>query len=244
MTHGILLIDKPKGLTSYDVIRLLKKRMGQHLKMGHAGTLDPAATGLLIVGVGKDTKKLSRLLKLPKTYLAEILLGVQTTTGDMDGEIIREENVDNLDQRRVKEVLNSMVGELILPVPVYAAIKIKGTPIYQLARRGVAIKPPRRKMHILEAAFLGEKQLGKHRLIRARFKVGSGTYIRSLAEEIGRRLGVPATVRELRRTAIGNFRLSHARPPQEITILSTGSLQSKKDGSRHNKQGADYGIEI
>ena len=104
MKYGILLIDKPKGITSFDVIRKLRKKLGVR-KMGHSGTLDPLATGLLLIGVGKGTKKLKGLIGLPKTYSAEVLLGVRTDTGDLEGKVIEEKPVPKLDEKRVKKSL-------------------------------------------------------------------------------------------------------------------------------------------
>ena len=120
--RNILLIDKPKGITSFDVIRALRKKLGM-IKMGHAGTLDPLATGLMLVGVGEGTKELGGLLGLPKTYEAEVLLGVKTETGDLEGATMEETAVSEINEGEVKKVLAGMVGTLLLPVPKYSAVK-------------------------------------------------------------------------------------------------------------------------
>ncbi len=243
----ILLIDKPKGITSFDCIRILRKKLGIR-KMGHAGTLDPMATGLMIIGVGEGTKMLGQYLKLPKTYEAELLLGVHTDTGDITGrelpisppalELRRAGNnqfpnsnqISKISDEEIRKVLNEMVGKIELPVPAYSAIKRGGEALYKKARRGEIVDAPIKTMEVLSSEFLGvtvvpynydrsytvkggeEKENGL--VIKVRFDVGSGTYIRSLAEEFGRRLGVPATLAALRRTRIGEFRIEDAQKLQ------------------------------
>ena len=212
LNENIILIDKPKGITSFDVIRELRKELGIK-KIGHAGTLDPLATGLLIVGVGEGTKKLNEYLKLDKVYLVDILVGEKRDTGDLEGKIIEESEVNELDVSKVKNVLQEMVGELTLPVPRYSAIKERGEPLYKKARRGEEFKPSERKMIVYSAkSYDISYDLEKKRaVVKVEFNVSSGTYIRSLAEEFGKRLGHPATVAELRRISIGNFKIEDAR---------------------------------
>lgn len=221
----ILLVDKSKGITSYDVIRRIKKKYGK-LKIGHAGTLDPLATGLLIVGVGEGTKRMAEFLKLPKTYEVEILLGVRTDTGDLEGKIIESAicrhptssgQSPTSSRRRpmstvyVRKVLDGMVGEIELPVPVYSAVKQKGVPLYKRARRGERVTPPKKKMEIRRISLREMRRENNKTVLEVVMDVGSGTYVRSIAEEIGNRLGVPATVKELRRTKIGNFNVKNAK---------------------------------
>lgn len=205
----ILLIDKPSGITSFDVIRQLRKKLGIR-KMGHAGTLDPLASGLMIIGVGEGTKKLNDYLKLPKVYVAEILFGMRTDTGDITGEISEEKEIDSLDPQRVSDALGSMVGELQLPVPAYSAIKQGGEALYKKARRGENVEPPIKTMKVISVDFFDISKESGNWVVTARFFVNSGTYIRSLVEELGKRLGYPATLRALRRTQIGNFKIENA----------------------------------
>lgn len=205
----IVLIDKPKGLTSFDVIRKLRRKLGVR-KMGHAGTLDPLATGLLIIVVGEGTKKLKDLIGLPKTYVVEILLGKKTTTGDLEGKVIENAKIENLKTEKVEGVLNGIVGTLELQVPLYSAIKKKGKPLYKYARDGEKVEIPIKKMKINSAELISLMCENNECVISAKMDVESGTYIRSVAEEIGRRLGYPATVRELRRTRIGDFYIKDA----------------------------------
>ena len=204
-----MLVDKPKGITSFDVIRKLRKRFGVR-KMGHAGTLDPLATGLLIVGVGSCTKKLHQYIGLPKTYEVEVLLGRKTTTGDMEGGVVEQAKVPPLDRKEVLRVLEAMCGTLPLPVPLYSAIKREGKPLYAYARSGQAVEVPVKKMRIYRIELLDMTQDGDEVILSLRMDVGSGAYVRSIAEAIGGRLGVPATVKELRRTRVGEFDVKDA----------------------------------
>lgn len=213
--QGILFIDKPKGITSFDVVRHLRKELGVE-KIGHAGTLDPLATGLMIIGVGRGTKKLRGYVKLPKEYTAEILVGERRTTGDMEGNIIEEAKVMVLDEEQVKEILKEMIGVLTLPVSPYSAIKKGGVPMYKRARKaereGKEVEEtPMRDMEVMEVELLACACKDDRCVLTARFFVGSGTYIRSLAEELGRRLGYPATLYDLRRTRVGDFSIEKAQ---------------------------------
>ncbi|PIR87431.1 MAG: tRNA pseudouridine(55) synthase TruB [Candidatus Harrisonbacteria bacterium CG10_big_fil_rev_8_21_14_0_10_49_15] len=219
----ILLIDKLKGITSFDVIRRLRRIRqladGRYPKMGHAGTLDPLASGLMLIGVDKGTKKLTELVGLDKTYIAEVLLGKQTSTGDMEGKIVVELPVD---EERVKKeiaaVLAGMVGELELAVSIYSAIKKDGKALYKYARAGQAVEAPIRKMIIHEARLL-KLELP---IVEVEFSVASGVYVRSLGEELGRRLGTVATLANLRRTCIGPYRVEDAQGLEDLEIGKLG----------------------
>ncbi len=221
MPDTLIFLDKPAGITSAKAVARVKRALGVR-KAGHAGTLDPLATGLLIIGINEGTKKLSEYLKLPKTYEAEILLGLRTATGDLEGKVLEEKPVGEIAESAVQEALAGMVGTLELPVSPYSALKRGGEPLYKKARRGEEVEPVIRNMEIRSAEFLGISEthhssfLQKARMmpgviVRTRFDVGSGTYIRSLAEELGRRLGYPATLAGLRRTRIGEFRIEDAK---------------------------------
>lgn len=206
----LLLIDKPQGITSFGVVARVR-RMLNVKKVGHAGTLDPMATGLLLLGIGEGTKKLAEYLKLPKTYEATIRLGVRTTTSDLEGEVLEEQAVPPLSEAEARTAIEGLIGTLTLPVSAYSAIKQGGVPLYKKARRGESVVLPMREMEVHSAEFLGISCADGRCDIKARFDVGSGTYIRSLAEEIGKRLGVPATLASLRRTRVGDFRIKDAR---------------------------------
>lgn len=205
--EGIILVDKPQGITSFDVIRKLRIKLGIK-KMGHAGTLDPLATGLMIIALNDATKKLTQFLKLPKTYSAEILLGTSTDSGDITGIILAEAVVEKT-LLEVQHVVQNLRGVIHLPVPAYSAIKVKGTRLYERARKGEVFETPIKPMEVRSAELIEYHTEGSKAVLKVVFDVGSGTYIRSLAEEIGRHLGVPATIKSLRRTRIGDFSLEN-----------------------------------
>ena len=211
----LLLIDKPKGITSFDVIRRLRRTL-QIKKMGHAGTLDPLASGLMLIGVGKGTKGLTSLVKLDKEYLAEVRIGERRSTGDLEGEIVEEREVKTLTESEVEVALATLVGALSLPVSAYSAIKVDGVPMYKRARSAEKIGKtvadvPEREMKVYEAELLKFETGDGRAVATVRFSVGSGTYIRSLAEELGRRVGYPATLQNLRRTKVGEFDIKDAK---------------------------------
>lgn len=215
----LLLVDKPKGITSFDVIRQLRRQTGIK-KFGHAGTLDPLASGLMLVGVERGTKKLSELIKLDKEYIAEIRLGESRTTGDLEGDIVDSVNLSSeqmsMLQKEIAAVVQTLVGEQTLPVSAYSAIKVDGVPMYKRARKAemtgdTVIDIPVRTMTVHEAEVLGTEQQSGRLAVGVRFHVGSGTYIRSLAEELGRRLCLPACLADLRRTQVGEYRIEDAQ---------------------------------
>jgi len=211
MKDGIILVDKPSGITSFDVIRSLRRKLGVR-KMGHAGTLDPLATGLLIVGVGTATKDLTALVGLPKVYEAEILLGTRTDTSDIDGRVVEIVPVPTLSTNEIESTLTGMKGTLDLPVSLYSAIKKDGKPLYKYARDGKDIEAPMRTMIVRDVRFVSYDDY----VIRAVFDVSSGTYIRSLAEELARRLKTVGTIQNLRRVSIGDYKVQNAKKLEDF----------------------------
>lgn len=220
----IIFIDKPAGMTSFDVIRNLRRSTGIK-KFGHAGTLDPLATGLMILGVEKGTKRLEEFIKLDKEYLAEIRIGESRTTDDMEGEIVDEKEVESLLENEIADAVEKLVGTIRLPVSAYSAIKKEGKPMYKRAREAeakgeVVTDVPMRDMVVLEAELLESAPViidGKKRHVaKVRFHVESGVYIRSLAKELGRILGYPATIQSLRRTKIGEYSLEQAQQLEDF----------------------------
>ena len=210
--NSILAVYKPKGITSFDLIRIIRKNTDIK-KIGHAGTLDPNAEGLMILGTGTSTKKLTGLVGLDKTYIAEIKLGTQTDSGDIDGAIESEELVNIIDASQVEEIIESFRGTYKLPVSLYSAIKKDGKPLYKYARAGEAVEKPVREMTIHSSRFISYN----HPIITAEFSVSSGTYIRSIAEEIAKKLGTIGLLQNLKRTRIGEYSLDAAiRIDQEI----------------------------
>jgi len=207
--EDILLVNKPKGISSFDVIRHLRRKTGIR-KMGHAGTLDPLASGLMIIGVESGTKKLSEFIKLDKSYVADILLGRETTTGDMEGEIVKEAKVLFIEEDYIKELMNAFNGEFELLPPKYSAIKKDGKALYKYARSGEEVEILPRVMKVYKSEFLGSDKVPEGFILRVSFDVASGVYIRSLVIKIGELLGVPATLYDLKRTKIGEFDLKNA----------------------------------
>lgn len=215
----ILLIDKPTGMTSFDVIRQLRRRTKVR-KFGHAGTLDPAASGLMILGVERGTKRLTEFIKLDKEYVAEILLGESRTTGDMDGEVLVSVDEVEVDETTIYKAVRALVGKLTLTVSAYSAIKKDGIPMYKRAYAAAKLgevmsEVPIRDMTVFgaEVQDISIKSIhGQGRvIIKICFTVASGTYIRSLAVKLGDVLGYPATLYSLRRTKIGTFTLTDAK---------------------------------
>lgn len=209
LPENIILVDKPKGITSFDVIRRLRREMGIK-KMGHAGTLDPLASGLMIIGINDGTKKMEEFLKLDKTYEAEILLGTKTDTGDLEGEIIESREVVNVEEDYIDEVFRNFHGEFDIAVPKYSAIKRGGKALYEYAREGIEVEVPVKKMKIYKSQLLGIDETDTGFILKVKFDVASGVYIRSLVEFIGNFLDTPATLANLRRTKIGEYDLKEA----------------------------------
>ncbi len=211
-----LIIDKPAGLTSFGVIRELKKITGEK-KIGHSGTLDPMATGVLVLALGKATKKLANLIKLDKEYEAEIMFGLKSDTYDKEGKVeINDEKLCagiNLD--KIKQALKSFTGEILQMPPVYSALKIKGQRACDLVRQGKKVELQARKVQIYKIEILDYKvKKWQEQIFRPvltlRVHCSSGTYIRSLAHDLGEKLGSGALLFNLRRTQVGDFRIEKA----------------------------------
>jgi tRNA pseudouridine55 synthase len=209
--NEILLIDKPKDWTSFDVVAKIRgvytKKEGKKVKVGHAGTLDPFATGLLIVLLGQATKDQDSYMKQDKEYEATLRLGKTSTTGDPEGEI---KEVSELvpDIKDIERVLSEFVGEISQTPPAFSAIKVDGKRAYKLAREGKEVKIEPRKVTIYSIELLSYEYPNLKILV----KCSSGTYIRTLGEDIGGSLKCGAYLTDLRRTAIGEYKVSDARP--------------------------------
>jgi len=206
MISGLLLIDKPAGITSFDVVRRVRRALKVR-KVGHLGTLDPFATGLLPLALGEATKLAQFLLEEPKTYLATLTLGVETDTQDLTGRVTAES--DRLPSpEEVHQAATRFVGEIEQVPPSYSAVHHQGERLYKLARRGEAVEvPPRQvviyRLEVMEAALPQ---------VTVRVECGKGTYIRTLAHDLGRALGCGAHLVALTRLAVGAFRLEEALP--------------------------------
>ncbi|MBO4401290.1 MAG: tRNA pseudouridine(55) synthase TruB [Selenomonadaceae bacterium] len=206
MSDGFINLNKPAGMTSHDAVNIVRKIFGTK-KVGHAGTLDPAAVGILPIAVGRATKFIEYLADCNKTYRAEIIFGVATDTGDLEGEIIqRVEDFVLPSVEEIRAVVEKFTGEIEQVPPKHSAIKINGRKAYDLARRNVEFEMPRRRVTIHEIKILG---VGENS-VSLEINCGKGTYIRSLAVDIGSALKIPAALKFLQRTRVGEFCLCHA----------------------------------
>lgn len=216
MTDGILLIDKPADMTSFGVVarvrRVLSEQNGMKTKVGHCGTLDPFATGLLILCIGKECKNAGEYMKRDKVYEATVRLGQVSSTGDPEGEVT---DVSDRQPARedVEKALRTFVGDILQTPPAHSAIKIGGQRAYKLARRGEEVEMPKRTVTIHDLEIIGYT----YPELKIRTHVSSGTYIRSLAQDIGEALGTGAYCTQLRRTSIADWDVTKAQ-----TLASLG----------------------
>ncbi len=201
----VVLINKPANWTSFDVVNKIRRAL-KIKKVGHAGTLDPFATGLLIVGVGKGTKALNSFMNLDKTYRALIRLGVETDTYDVTGEIVREQSIEKVTREQVEQILNEMKGELWQVPPMYSAKKVNGKPLYKLARKGQHVERQPQKVVVHEVRLLSWQPP----FFEVELTVSKGTYIRSYAHDLGQKLGTGAILQKLERTQIGPHHLTES----------------------------------
>lgn len=205
----MLLVDKPKGLTSSRVVERIRKKFG--VKAGHTGTLDPLATGLLVVLTGRRTKDASLFLKLDKAYEVKAVLGIKTDTFDSEGKVVWRSN-DEVTREAVEMALKEFQGEIWQTPPPFSAKKIEGRKAYQLARKGISVDIPPKKVGIYS---LELKEFEFPYFVFA-CEVSSGFYVRSLAHDIGEKLGVGATVLEVRRTRVGPYHVEQAKGLDEL----------------------------
>lgn len=216
---GVLLVDKAPDWTSFDVVNFLKNRFNIP-KIGHCGTLDPAATGLLVIVCGKFTRLSQNLSSDNKVYETRLLLGVKTNTDDMEGEIIEERPTDELDKLTVEKTILSFVGDSMQIPPMVSAIKKDGKKLYELARKGIEIEREPRPIHISKI------DIHSVDLPEAHFTVhcSKGTYIRSLCSDIGTKLGNVGTLKNLRRIASGKFSIADAITLDELKNMEQSDL--------------------
>ncbi len=201
--NGILIVDKPLGKTSFDMVRDVRKKYNIK-KVGHIGTLDPMATGVLAILIGEATKLSDYLVEHDKEYIATLCMGEKRDTGDSEGKIIEEKPAPgNLSKENLTEILYSFKGESMQIPPMYSAIKINGEKLYDLARKGIKVERKPRKINIYDIELLEFN--GKE--IKFRVVCSKGTYIRSLCEDIAEKLNTLGYMKELKRTRIGNFKI-------------------------------------
>lgn len=211
--NGIILVDKPAGMSSFGVVarirRQLRQEFGRKIKVGHTGTLDPFATGLMILVIGPECKNAGKYSKLDKVYEASFRLGQTSTTGDPEGEIT-DVSANEPRLQQVENALQNFIGEIEQTPPTFSAIKINGQRAYKLARKGEIVEMPKRKVTIFSIDILDYSYPN----LRVRVHVSSGTYIRSLAEDVGQVLGVGAYCSSLRRIMISQYNLDEAQAIQ------------------------------
>ena len=213
--NGVIIVNKSKGYTSHDIVAKVKKITGE--KVGHTGTLDPLATGVLPILIGKGTLCSKYLMNHDKTYKVLLKLGIKKSTGDEEGEIIQEETVDEeiLDERNVKIVLNSFLGEQMQIPPIYSAIKVKGKKLYEYARKGQKVEIEPRKITIYAIKLLKINKVSSE--IQFEVSCSKGTYIRSLCEDIAQKIGTVGYMKELQRTRVGIFTIEQSVLAEDLT---------------------------
>jgi len=219
---GALLIDKPSGPTSHDVVDVIRRKFGIK-KVGHCGTLDPAATGLLIIVLGRGTKLSEKLMGDDKVYEGTIKFGEATDSYDADGELTASLPVPPMALEQLNEEAGNFIGDIMQVPPMVSAIKKAGVPLYKLARKGVEVEREPRLVHIYNFRFTDYAEpVGTFKLACTK-----GTYVRSIAHDLGQKLGCGAHLATLRRSASGKFDVADARPLDEILTLSSADLAKR-----------------
>lgn len=220
--NGILLIDKPAGMTSHSVISRLRRKTGIK-KMGHVGTLDPSATGLLVVCIGHATKISSFLTISDKMYRTDVCLGKTTTTYDTEGEIVSEKNAEHITKQNILDLLSSFEGEQEQIPPMFSAVKIAGKKLYQYARANQEVDVPSRKVNVESFRLISFS----NPLVTLEIACSKGTYVRSLVHDLGQKLGVGASVITIRRLKSGAFTLEHAAKLEDVLEMDLEKITER-----------------
>jgi len=211
MNDGIIVVDKPGGMTSHDVVACVRKKLKMR-RIGHAGTLDPLATGVLVLLLGRKTKLFNKFVTFDKAYRATMILGTETTSADTHGKILKQSDYKQITKAQVEEAFGRFRGDLEQVPPMVSAVKIKGKKLYQLARAGIEVKREARKIRIntlvLESFDLPE--------VKFYLECTKGTYVRQLAEDIGKHLGCGACISQIQRTKVGEFCLKDSVSLKDI----------------------------
>jgi tRNA pseudouridine55 synthase len=214
--HGVAIVDKPAGVTSHDVVGMLRRRLGER-RVGHAGTLDPGATGVLVVGVGIATRLLRFVADGRKRYRGEVVLGVETDTLDADGTIVATHEMGLVSVAEAQRVATEhLTGEISQIPPMVSAIQVGGQRLHDLARRGIEVEREPRQVTVYSLAVAPTTDPS---VLAIDVECSAGTYVRTLAADLGRLLGGGAHLRNLRRTAVGPFSIDEAQPPDEVELL-------------------------
>lgn len=210
--NGVIVVNKEKGYTSRDVVNIVGKCLGTK-KIGHTGTLDPMATGVLVLCVGKGLKLVEMMMNHDKEYIAKVKLGVETDTLDVTGKVLRRENVFDISREKVLGVLDSFIGKQTQVVPKYSAIKVNGKKLYEYARNGEDVELPVKDIEIYSIELIGDV-VDNSFFIKC--CVSKGTYIRSLVRDIGYKLGTIASLEELERISLSKFNISDSYTVRDI----------------------------
>ncbi len=219
---GALLVDKPKGPTSHDVVDLVRRRFGIR-KVGHAGTLDPNATGLLVLLLGRGTKLSEKLMAADKVYEGTLKLGETTDSYDADGKVVATAPVPPLTLEQLNAVAATFEGDLMQAPPMVSAAKVGGVPLYKLARKGVEVERKPRLVHVYSFRFSAyQEPIAAFRVVCTK-----GTYVRSLVHDLGQKLGCGAYLATLRRLESGPLSVTRAIPLEELLRLSPAELQQR-----------------
>ena len=216
---GILLIDKPAGISSHSVVADIRHHF-QIDKVGHGGTLDPGATGLLLILVGKGTTLSSQIMGCDKKYTGEILLGTETNSQDIEGEVVAELPWDLVTEERLSAEMDKLTGDIYQLPPMVSAVKVNGVPLYKLARKGREVERKPRLIHVYRFKLLGyDAPVGRFEVL-----CGKGTYVRTLCHDVGKALGCGACMKSLRRVRCGMFSVEDALPHEKAMQLSREEL--------------------
>ena len=219
---GVAVVDKPAGWTSHDVVARARRLLGIR-RVGHAGTLDPDATGVLVLGVGRATRLLRYVTPLPKSYVGEIVLGVETTTLDAAGDVVGTFDMGHVTLDEVRAATAGLVGDIDQVPPMVSAVRVDGRRLHEMARQGLEVEREPRAVTVHRFEVTGEAGRGETGpVLRVEVDCSSGTYVRSLAADLGRALGGGAHLRALRRTAVGPFTEARARPLDDLEVLPPG----------------------
>ena len=243
--NGILIVDKEKGYTSRDVVNKVSKILNIK-KIGHTGTLDPIATGILVLCIGNSLKLVELLTNHDKEYHAKVKLGIETDTLDITGKILKSKDIKNITKEEIESVLKKYTGKIKQQVPIYSSIKVNGKKLYEYARNKEKIELPVREVEIYDLKLISDINNNEFEIY---CHVSKGTYIRSLIRDIGKSLGTYATMTELRRTKLGNFSLDNSYTIKEIEnnkfkllsnldILELPKIKVNKDIEKKIKNGA------
>ena len=205
MSEGIVIVDKPDGMTSHDVVAIARKKFNMR-RIGHAGTLDPLATGVLVLLIGKATKLFNKFVAFDKAYRATLILGTRTTSADIQGELIEQKSYAHISRVQMEEAFKKFSGHIAQVPPMVSAVKVKGQKLYQLARKGIEVKREPRQVRIdcLEIEHFNLPD------VKFYLECSKGTYVRQIAEDVGNYLECGACISQIQRTRVGNFGIEEA----------------------------------